>query len=240
VLYGSGQLLEVAAITATAKRRGIVIGWDAAHSIGALPHDFHADEVDFAVWCSYKYLNAGPGGPGGLFVHRKHHQLTPGLPGWWGHEKTTQFAMSPSFTKAEGASAYQISTPSILALAGLEGALAIFEEVGIEQVRARSLELTDHLIELIDATLPECRVRTPRETSARGGHVALEHPEAQLLSLALRERRIVPDFRPPTVVRFAPVALYNNEDELDHTAAVLRQLLDTGDHLQGKSEKLVT
>ncbi|UCH25213.1 MAG: kynureninase [Trueperaceae bacterium] len=240
VLYSSGQLLDVATITAWAKQRGIVIGWDAAHSIGALPHELHADEVDFAVWCSYKYLCAGPGAPGGLFIHRRHHHLKPGLPGWWGHEKKTQFAMRSAFTKAAGAPAYQISTPSILALAGLEGALAIFEEIGIDQVRARSLELTEYLIANIDEKLPECSVRTPRAAGERGGHVALEHPEADRLSQALRERDIVPDFRPPSVVRLAPVALYNTEDELDRTVEVLRQLLDAGDYRREQTTRLVT
>jgi len=230
VLYRSGQLLDVARVTERAHEVGALIGWDAAHSIGALPHRFHEHGVDFAVWCSYKYLNAGPGAPGGLFVHEKHHHLTPGLPGWWGSDKATQFEMAPLFRKAEGAGAYQMGTPSILALAGLEGALGIFEEVTIEAVRSRSLELTDYLIELVDDHLPECTVRTPRERNARGGHVVLEHPEAKLLSLALRERGITPDYRAPDLLRLAPVALYNTEAEVDTTVRTLRELLCSGAH----------
>ncbi len=236
VLYRSGQLLDVATITRQAHERGVTIGWDAAHSVGALPHAFHEDGVDFAVWCTYKYLNAGPGAPGGLFVHERHFDKTPGLPGWWGHDKTTQFDMSQDFTPAAGAGAYQISTPSILALAGLEGALAIFEEVTIQEVRARSLELTEHLIALADEHLPEMPVRTPRDPEERGGHVVLEHAHAKSLSLALRERDIVPDYRQPDLLRLAPVALYNTEAELETTVKTLRDLLDTGAYKEGSEE----
>lgn len=235
VLYRSGQLLNVERVTRQAHESGALIGWDAAHSVGALPHDFHAAKVDFAVWCSYKYLNAGPGAPGGLFVHERHFDRTPGLPGWWGHDKATQFEMAPEFHKASGAGAYQLGTPSILALAGLEGALALFEEVSIEAVRARSLELTDYLIALTDDHLPECTLRTPREHQKRGGHVALEHPHAQHLSLALRARRIIPDYRPPNLLRLAPVALYTTEAELEETVRVLRELLDDGEALEALS-----
>ena len=227
VLYRSGQLLDVATVTAQAHAAGALVGWDAAHSIGATPHSFHDDGADFAVWCSYKYLNAGPGAPGGLFVHERHFDRTPGLPGWWGHDKSTQFEMAPAFRKAAGAGAYQVGTPSIIALAGLEGALGVFEEVDIRAVRARSLELTDYLVGLADAHLPDMIVRTPREHARRGGHVVLEHPDARLLSLALRERRIVPDYRAPHLLRLAPVALYNTVAELDETVRVLRELLET-------------
>ncbi len=230
VLYRSGQLLDVESISAQAHAAGTLIGWDAAHSIGALPHAFHDAGVDFAVWCSYKYLNAGPGAPGGLFVHEQHFGRTPGLPGWWGHDKATQFEMEGAFRKATGAGAYQQGTPSIIALAGLEGALAIFEEVEIEAVRARSLALTAYLIGLADERLPEFTVRTPRDPHRRGGHVVLEHPDARLLSLALRARQITPDYRAPDLLRLAPVALYNTEAELDETVRVLRVLLDSGSY----------
>ena len=239
VLYRSGQLLDVAALTAAAHAAGALIGWDAAHSIGALPHAFHDAGVDFAVWCSYKYLNAGPGAPGGLFVHERHFDRTPGLPGWWGYDKATQFEMTPGFRRAPGAGAYQVGTPSIVALAGLEGALGVFEEVNIEAVRARSLELTDYLIALADAQLP-CVLRTPREHAHRGGHIVLEHPAAQQLSLALRERRIVPDYRAPDLLRLAPVALYNTEAELDETVRVLLDLLSTGSYSQNVASGRVT
>ncbi len=240
VLYRSGQLLNVEEVTALAKKRGITIGWDAAHSIGAAPHTFHKAGADFAVWCSYKYLNAGPGAPGGLFVHEKHHHLKPGLPGWWGNDKATQFEMKHEFTPAEGASAYQISTPSILALGGLEGALALFEEVGIEAIRQRSLGLTDYLIELADEHLPEMTLRTPRDHAERGGHIVLEHPDAKQLSATLRARDIIPDYREPNLLRLAPAALYNTEAELGEVVEVLKELLASGSYKKVKAEQQVT
>ena len=230
VLYRSGQLLDVAGLTAAARARGVVLGWDAAHSVGCLPHSFHSSGADFAVWCHYKYVNAGPGAPGGLFVHERHFDQLPGLPGWWGHDKRSQFEMRGDFRKAAGAGAYQIGTPSVLALGALEGALEVFEEVGIEAVRERSLELTGYLMRLAEQRLPEFEIVTPREPERRGGHVALAHPEARSLSLALRARGVVPDYREPDILRLAPVALYNTEAELDETVRIVRDLLDTGAH----------
>jgi len=239
VLYRSGQLLDVRRWSGVARERGVVLAWDAAHSIGALPHHLHDDGADLAVWCSYKYLNAGPGAPGGLFVHRRHHDAVPGLRGWWGHDKATQFAMAPTFTQAEGAGAFQLGTPPILALAGLEGALAVFEDVGVHAIRERSLALTGHLMAQADALLPEMRVVTPRAPERRGGHVALAHPEALRLSLALRRRGVIPDFRPPDLLRLAPVALYNTEADVDRAVAILRELLDTGAHLDETANRAV-
>jgi kynureninase len=240
VLYRSGQALDVGTVTSLGRARGILMGWDAAHSIGALPHTFHDDGVDMAVWCSYKYLNAGPGAPGGLFVHRRWHHLSPGLPGWWGNDKRSQFEMTPDYRKAAGASAFQIGTPSILALAGLEGALATFEEVGIAAIRRHSLALTDHLIAQVDAELPELALRTPRRPAERGGHVALAHPAALQLSLALRARSITADHRPPDLLRVAPVALYNTFEEIDALVAALRELLDSGSYLAFDPDVAVT
>ncbi|ADV67212.1 kynureninase [Deinococcus maricopensis] len=231
VLYRSGQLLDIPRLTRAAHERGILIGWDAAHSAGSVPHELHAWDADFAVWCHYKYVNAGPGAPGGLFLHERHHDLAPGLRGWWGNHKGTQFDMTHTYHKAEGAGAYQQGTPPILALAALEGALEVFDEVGMPAIRARSLDLTAHFMRAVDAHLPELRVVTPREEARRGGHVALAHPDAHLLSLGLRARGITPDFRAPDILRLAPVALYNDERDIDLTVQALRALLDAG-HLE--------
>ena len=226
VLYRSGQRLPVRTLTAKAHEVGALAGWDAAHSVGAIPHTLHDDGVDIAVWCHYKYVGAGPGAPGGLFVHGRHADRRPALPGWWGNDKAGQFAMDPTFEPAAGAGRFQISTPPILALAGLEGALAIFEQVGVEAIRRRSLVLTDHLFARLDADLPEVRSPTPRAPDERGGHVALAHPSARALSEGLRARGVVPDFRPPDLVRLAPVALYNDEADVDRAIDVLRDLLN--------------
>ncbi|WP_407570545.1 kynureninase [Deinococcus altitudinis] len=232
VLYRSGQRLDVAGLTQTAHAAGALIGWDAAHSIGATPHDFHADGADFAVWCHYKYVNAGPGAPGGLYLHERWHGLTPGLPGWWGNDKGSQFEMTPGYRKAGGAGAYQMGTPSILALAALEGALSVFDTLELHEVRARSLALTDHLIALADRHLPEMKLVTPRPHAERGGHVSLSHPDARALSASLRNLGVVPDYREPDILRLAPVALYTTEAELEEVVRLLRDLLGSGDHLR--------
>ncbi len=232
VLYRSGQLLDLEKITKAAHKKGILIGWDAAHSMGALPHQLHTIGADFAVWCTYKYLNAGPGAPGGLFVHQKHFEEMPGLPGWWGHHKDTQFEMAHDFNPAQGAGGYQMGTPSILALAALEGSLKLFDEVSIEVIRKRSLELTQYLMDQVDQHVPEMNIRTPRNPLERGGHVVLEHSEAKRLSIALRERHVIPDYRAPNLLRMAPVALYNNEDDIEIAIQTLRNLLDTKAYLE--------
>jgi len=240
VLYRSGQRFDVRRLTAAAHAAGAIAIWDAAHSIGAMPHAFHDDGVDAAVWCTYKFLNAGPGAPGGLFLHERHHAVEPGLPGWWGHDKTTQFAMAPAFTPAHGAGRLQTGTPPILSLAGLEGALAVFEEVGIDAVRARSLALTDRLMAQLDEHVPEVRIVTPRRHDERGGHVAVAHPLAAGIAAALRQRGVVPDHRAPDLVRLAPVALYTLDAEIDTAVAALRAILDSGEAASASAAGPVT
>jgi kynureninase len=207
-LYRSGQLFDVERITRAAHDAGAYAGFDAAHSVGAVPHAFGDAGVDFAVWCTYKYLNAGPGSIGALFVAERHHGLTPALAGWWGHEKATQFEMRATYTPADSAGAWQIGTPPLLAAAPLEGSIETLRAAGLERLRAKSLALTDFLIALVDERLPAVGVGTPRSHDARGGHVAVEHPEAARLSKALRDRGVVVDFRPPDVVRVCPAAPY--------------------------------
>ena len=224
-LYRSGQLFDVERIAAAAHDAGAYVGFDAAHSAGVVPHAFAAHGVDFAVWCTYKYLNGGPGSIGALYVNERHHGLTPALAGWWGHEKATQFEMALTHTPADDAGAWQIGTPPVLAAAPLEGALETIREAGIDRLRARSLALTDFLIALVDERLPAVGIGTPRAHDARGGHVALEHPDAERVSRALRDRGVVVDFRPPNVVRVCPAPLYTTFADVlavvDELAAIL-------------------
>ncbi|WP_066411976.1 kynureninase [Halorubrum aethiopicum] len=230
-LYRSGQLFDVARITEAAHDAGAYAGFDAAHSVGAVPHAFADAGVDFAVWCTYKYLNAGPGSIGALFVAERHHGLTPALAGWWGHEKATQFEMNLTYTPADSAGAWQIGTPPLLAAAPLEGSVELLREAGIERIRAKSLALTDFLIASVDERLPEVSIGTPRERDARGGHVALEHPEAERLSEALTDRGVVVDFRPPNVVRVCPAAPYTAFADVLEVVDRIEALLESGDHL---------
>jgi len=223
VLFTSGQLLDLRRLTHEAHSRGILIGFDCSHSIGAVPHAFDADDVDFAFWCSYKYLNAGPGAVGGLFLNRRHHARSPGLAGWWGVALERRFAMSHTHEAAAGAAALHVGTPHVLSVAPLQGALELFGAAGgIASLREKSLALTTFLIELADAHLAPLgfSVVTPREPARRGGHVSLAHPEAWRICQALKAAAVVPDFRPPDIVRLAPTALYNSYS--DCVAAVER------------------
>ena len=236
VLYRSGQLVDLAGLTAAARERGIPIGFDCAHSVGAVPHRFDDWGIDFAFWCSYKYLNAGPGSVGGLYVNRRHFGVRPGLAGWWGYLKERQFDMRPEWEGAAGASAWQISTPPVLATAPLLGSLRIFAEAGIEAIRAKSLAQTGYLIDLLAAmdltgTAAGYRLGTPREPARRGGHVAVEHDAAPQIARALKARGVVPDFRPPDVVRLAPIPLYTSYHDLWRVAALLRTIVDGGEYL---------
>ena len=229
-LYRSGQLFDVPRIARAAHEAGAYVGFDAAHSVGAVPHAFSDAGVDFATWCTYKYLNAGPGSIGALYVAERHHGLTPTLAGWWGHEKETQFEMNMTYTPADSAGAWQIGTPPLFAAAPLEGAVETLREAGIDRLRAKSLALTDFLIALVDDRLPAVAVGTPREHAARGGHVALEHPNAERLSMALKDRGVVVDFRPPNVVRVCPAAPYTSFADVLAVVDEIEAILDSGAH----------
>jgi kynureninase len=235
----------MARLTAAARDAGALIGFDCAHSAGALPHALDAWDVDFAFWCSYKYLNAGPGAVGALYVNPRHFGTDPALAGWWGYRKERQFAMSHAWEGAAGAGAFQISTISLLSAAPLLGSLSIFEEAGLAAIRAKSLAQTDWLIARIEGSgLTEepygYRIGTPREHDRRGGHVAVEHDAAAGIAQALRERNIVVDYRPPNVVRIAPVALYTSYEDLWHTVEALREIVETGEHERIEATGIVT
>lgn len=233
VLFTSGQLLDVTRLTREAHARGIVIGWDCSHSIGVVPHAFDAEGVDFAFWCSYKYLNAGPGAVGGLYLHRRHHARLPGLAGWWGVRADRRFAMSHEHEPARGAAALHVGTPPVLSLAALQGSLEIFHAAGgIAALRAKSLALTAWLRECAETHLADAGFRTvtPAEEQRRGGHVSLAHPDAWRYAQALKVAGVVPDFRPPDVVRLAPAPLYCSFTDCFEAVQRLRHIADTRAH----------
>ncbi len=210
VLYRSGQLLDMKTITHEARKRDIIIGWDLSHSIGAVPHDFKAIDPDFAVWCSYKYLNGGPGASAGLYINRRHFEKPAGLPGWHGNVKETQFQLNHRLDKAAYAGGWQSGTQHVLSMAPLEGSLKMYEEAGMDRLREKSLKLTAYLRFLIESRLEAYgfSVGTPYEDENRGGHIALEHEDALRINEALKDAGVVPDFRFPNVIRLAPVPLY--------------------------------
>lgn len=233
VLFTSGQLLDVARLTRAAHERGVLIVWDCSHSIGAVPHAFEADDVDGAFWCSYKYLNAGPGAVGGLFLNRRHFSRAPGVAGWWGVTLSRRFAMSHEHEPAAGAAACHVGTPHILSLAPLGGALELFAAAGgVGALRTKSLALTRFLMELIDTELAGLgfSIVNPRDDAARGGHVALAHPEAWRICQALKAARVVPDFRQPDVVRLAPTALYSSFNDCVEAVARLKTIMTDRAH----------
>jgi kynureninase len=229
VQYFTGQLFDMQAIAASANRMGCVVGFDLAHAAGNVPLRLHDWNVDFGVWCSYKYLNAGPGAIAGCFVHERHgNDPTVGrLAGWWGNDPATRFRMhlEPRFVPRKGADGWQVSNPPILAMAPLRASLEIFDRAGMDALRARSEEMTARLLEQIDA-IPQGRfeVITPRNPAERGCQISLRvlsDPKGLFRSLAAAG--VVGDFREPDVVRVAPVPLYNTLEEIDAFAEVLRE-----------------
>lgn len=235
VLYRSGQLLDMARLTAAARERGIPLGWDCAHSAGSIPHRFSEWGVDFAVWCNYKYLNSGPGSVGSLYLNRRHFDRPPALPGWWGYQRERQFDMRFDFDAAPGAAGWQISTIGVLSAAPLIGSLDLFDEAGIERVRAKSLALTGYLMDLMDArgmlsAETGFTIGAPAEPARRGGHVAVEHPRATQIVRALKARGVTPDFRPPDVIRLAPIPLYTSFVDVWETVRHLHEIVLAGEH----------
>lgn len=239
VLYRSGQLLNVEKLTQAAHKRDILVGFDACHSIGVVPHNFHKEEVDFVFFCNYKYVNGGPGAEGGLFMHQKHFGKYPGLAGWFSSRKEVQFDMSHNLQPAGTADAYQIGTPHILSMAPLLGALKLINEAGIDRIRKKSLELTKYMIELIDSELDGMgfSIGTPRSHEARGGHLALEHNDAARICKALKERRIIPDYRPPNIVRLAPAPLYISFGDVYKVIQVIKKIILEKEYLKFENKR---
>ncbi len=230
-LYRSGQLIDIPYLTQEAHKRDIPIGWYCCHSVGALPHFFHDWDVDFAFWCSYKYLNSGPGSTAFLYINKKHFQKLPGLTGWFGNVKERQFEMSHDFEHAKSAGGWQMSSSNIFCSAPIEGSLKIVLEAGIDNIRKKSLKMTSYLIYLIDEILSKhpynFKVGTPRDPEKRTGHVALEHDENAIeINKLLMKQYIVTDFRYPNIIRIAPIALYNTYHEVWQTIQRIKDIFD--------------
>jgi kynureninase len=233
-LYRTGQILDVRKLTAEAHARGALICFDGCHSVGVMAHNFHDDGVDLGVFCTYKYLNGGPGATGGLFVHRKHLGTAPGIPGWFSSRKDRQFDMRNDLEPAAGVGAYQIGTPNIFSMAPLLGAIQLVNDIGIGRIRKKSLALTEFMIELIDSELAGLgfSIGTPRAPEQRGGHIALQHPEAARICKALKQRGVIPDFRPPNIVRLAPSPCYTSFAEVSETIAIVRDIAERKTYLE--------
>jgi kynureninase len=228
VNYLTGQAFDVAAVTRAGHGVGAVVGFDFAHGAGNLLLHLHDDGPDFAVWCSYKYLNGGPGTLGGVFVHARH-QDGRGLPrfeGWWGHDEPTRFEMGPRFEAMPGADGWQLSNPPILQMAALRASMDLFDAAGMLAVRRKSERLTALLDGMVRG-LPGVRVVTPEDPAQRGAQLSLRVPrDPQGLVKRLSAAGVVCDFRSPDIVRAAPAPLYTRFADVVRFGEVLRAHVD--------------
>ena len=222
VQYLTGQFFEIERITAAAHARGCKVGWDLAHAVGNVPLALHDWNVDFACWCTYKYLNAGPGNIGGFFVHARHCEAQPPpvrLAGWWGHRREDRFAMDTHFAPTPTAHGFQLSNPPVLCMAALLASLRVFDEAGgMPAIRLKSLVLTGYLELLLRVSgLSPARVQvlTPEQPSQRGAQLSLRFDcEVDVLEKLLRARGVMVDTRKPDVMRVAPAPLYNSFEDV--------------------------
>jgi len=229
VNYYTGQAFDMKTITEAGHRVGAIVGFDLAHAAGNLELQLHDWDVDFAVWCSYKYLNAGPGGIAGAFVHERHANAfdLPRFAGWWGHNKQTRFLMGPDFDPLPGAEGWQLSNPPIFQLAALRASLEIFDEAGIANLRAASVELTGYLENLLkEIDNDRISIITPTDPVQRGCQLSIRVKDAdKSLFEAITARGVIADWREPDVIRVAPVPLYNTIEDVEAFAGILKECL---------------
>ncbi|MBM3258779.1 MAG: kynureninase [Candidatus Sericytochromatia bacterium] len=223
----TGEALDLAGLTRAAHEAGAIAGFDLAHAVGNMPLKLHDSNIDFAVWCSYKYLNSGPGSVGGAFVHERHHNRPDllRLGGWWGHDPATRFAEEPPFQPQPGVEGWQLSNAPVLSMVAVRASLGIFDRVGIDHLHDRAIALTDHLRRsLANLERPWIRVLTPESAARRGAMTCIALGErATPVHAALEAAGIVCDLRAPDVLRLAAAPLYNDEADLDRCLAVLEQ-----------------
>ena len=222
IQYRTGQAFDLGRIAALARAQGANVGFDLAHAVGNLPLSLHDDGADFAVWCHYKYVNAGPGAVAGCFVHERHAQAElPRFAGWWGHDRQSRFRMAPEFVPTPGAEGWQLSNPPVLAMAPLRASLALFEQAGMPALRRKSELLTALLEALIHARVPQVlQVLTPADPQQRGSQLSLRvaggRAQGRALFEYLQSVGVLGDWREPDVIRIAPTPLYNRYADLHH------------------------
>ena len=229
VQYLTGQCLDMARLARATHEAGAMFGLDLAHAVGNVPLALHDWDVDFAVWCSYKYLNGGPGATAGLFVHARHHDTDlPRLAGWYGNELKTRFNFEERFVPERGAAGWQVSNGPILGMAPLRASLDQFDAAGLDALVARSRRLTAYLESLLDAHLgKELEIITPRATGARGAQLSLRARRGRDAGRALFARLmaagVICDWREPDIIRLAPAPLYNSFEDCWRCIEALRQ-----------------
>jgi kynureninase len=235
--YYTGQLFDLAAITAAAHEAGALAGFDLAHAVGNVPLQLHHWEVDFAVWCSYKYLNGGPGAAGGAFLHERFIRDTtlPRMGGWWGNDESSRFNMQKGFIPKPTAEGWSMSTAQVFNMVCLKASLAIFDEAGFSRLQAKSQRLTGYLYTLLESLQAEAshadgpnrfEIITPGEPERRGAQLSLYFGDpAKALQQRLAEEGVVVDFRGPGVIRVSPAPLYNSFEDVYRFYHILRGLL---------------
>jgi kynureninase len=222
--YRTGARHDMAAITARAHAVGALTIWDLAHSAGALPVDLAGAQADFAVGCTYKYLNSGPGGPAFIYVAPKHaNKVNPALSGWLGHD--APFAFDPDYRPGPGIERMRVGTPPVLQLAALEAALDIWDQVDMADLRATSLSLTDQFIAEVEASCPTLTLVTPRDHQRRGSQVSFAHPEGYAVMQCLIANRVVGDFRAPNILRFGFTPLFTDAADVTRAATTLARIM---------------
>ena len=220
VNFLTGQSFDLARITTCAHRVGAIAGFDLAHAAGNVKMNLHEWNVDFACWCSYKYLNSGPGGVAGVFVHERHHnEKLPRFAGWWGHDKNERFKMEAQFKPMASAEAWQLSNAPVFSMAVHRASLDLFDRAGMEALRAKSVQLTNYLESVIDGvakdTSTNLEIITPRDAGERGCQLSImAHGHGKALFNMLTGSGVVADWREPNVMRIAPVPLYNSFEDV--------------------------
>ena len=224
VNYYTGQAFDLKTITESAHSVGAIAGFDLAHAAGNILLDLHNWNVDFAAWCSYKYLCAGPGAPSGIFIHEKHHEWNgPRLEGWWGNDKSTRFEMNRNFKPINTAEAWQISNAPIFGMAPLIASMDLFEKAGMDNIYKKGQNISDYLSYLINEILPEINIITPND---RGCQLSLVVPNGRNIYKDLSNRGVVCDWREPDVIRFAPHPLFNSYLDIFHVVAILKEFIN--------------
>ncbi|MFY0594116.1 kynureninase [Roseivirga sp.] len=232
VQYYTGQLFDIEKITKKGQEAGAKVGWDLAHAMGNVPLSLHEWGVDFATWCSYKYLNSGPGNVSGIFVHERYANdaTLPRFAGWWGQEESTRFEMTKGFIPMSGADGWQLSNVNVLSSAAHLAALEIFDKVGIKALREKSLMLTGYMEFLVNELSGNdniFEVITPKDPASRGCQLSIFcHKNGKMLFDALSAEGVISDWREPNVIRVAPVPLYNSFEDVYHFARILRQHIE--------------
>jgi len=225
--YRTGRRHDMREITRRAHEMGAITVWDLAHSAGALPVDLAGAAADFAVGCTYKYLNSGPGGPAFIYVAPRHAEVArPALSGWLGHE--APFAFDLSYRPGQGIERMRVGTPPVLQMAALEAAMDVWDGVDLAEVHAQSLRLQDQFIKGVETRAPMLQLATPRSHLMRGSQVSFRHPEGYAIMQALIHDGVIGDFRAPDILRFGFTPLYIDEDDVARAVSVLARIMDYG------------